>query len=213
MPNPQNPPADLQSFIRARLRQPGYANGVAFPIVDLARELGLSQTPVREALAHLAGEGLIEERRGQGYFAPTLDRDRLLELYDLQRLYVTTAIETLPTLAPRKTVNSLARRLAFLAREPSLEDRGAPVDVLCSDIVALPGNGALILAHQRITAQIAPARRVEVEAFGNPHALLKSLAQQVDRRDMVGASEAAAGLMAWSVERLADVVRRLRIAA
>lgn len=215
MPNAQNPPADLQAFIRDRLRQPGYANGGAFPIVDLARELGLSQTPVREALAHLAGEGLIEERRGLGYFAPTLDRDRLLELHDLQRLYVSTAISALPSLPPAKAAGSLARRLAAMPREatPGTDDSCSPADVLCTDIVALAGNGALAIAHRRVTAQIAPARRAEVEAFGSPHALLKSLAQHVDRRDRDAAAERVSALVAWSVERLADVVRRLRIAA
>lgn len=37
----------------------------------LAEELRLSPTPVREALARLAGEGVIEHRPGRGYFAPS----------------------------------------------------------------------------------------------------------------------------------------------
>src|SRR5438067_1436259 len=34
--------------------------------VEIARELGISRTPVREAIAHLEAEGLIEQQPGIG---------------------------------------------------------------------------------------------------------------------------------------------------
>ncbi|WP_392354013.1 GntR family transcriptional regulator [Brevundimonas sp. LF-1] len=48
-------------------------------VTTLARELGLSPTPVREALARLAGEGVIEHWPGRGYFAPRLAASDIVE--------------------------------------------------------------------------------------------------------------------------------------
>ena len=54
--------------IRERARAGGYAPGQSIVIVEEARRLDLSTTPVREALAWLCGEGLIE--RGRAGFLP-----------------------------------------------------------------------------------------------------------------------------------------------
>jgi len=50
-----------------------FVPGEPIVVTELAAEVGLSATPVREALACLAGQGLIERRRGRGYFYPALD--------------------------------------------------------------------------------------------------------------------------------------------
>ena len=56
------------SALRERLQNGTLAPGARATAVDLADQLGLSTTPVREALSRLTGEGLLEDRRGQGYF-------------------------------------------------------------------------------------------------------------------------------------------------
>lgn len=50
----------------------------------LADELGISFTPVREAINQLASEGLVEYVRGGGAFVRQFDRRSLVELYDLR---------------------------------------------------------------------------------------------------------------------------------
>ncbi|QYC11450.1 GntR family transcriptional regulator [Brevundimonas nasdae] len=57
--------------------------GQPLATTDIAAALGLSPTPVREALARLAGEGVIEHRRGRGYYAPSLTRTDISNLYQL----------------------------------------------------------------------------------------------------------------------------------
>ena len=67
MPDAQAEPFHVAlATLRERLRTGAYRPGVRITAVDLADELRLSNTPVREALARLAGEGLVEDRRGQG---------------------------------------------------------------------------------------------------------------------------------------------------
>ena len=48
----------------------------------LAKELGVSRSPVREALLQLSGEGLIEQRPRQGAFVHVPDRKELSELFE-----------------------------------------------------------------------------------------------------------------------------------
>lgn len=51
----------------------------------LAREIGVSLTPVREALNRMVSEGLLEYRAGLGTFVPIPNIRDLQELYDLRK--------------------------------------------------------------------------------------------------------------------------------
>ena len=53
---------------------------------ELARELGISRTPVREALLMLQAEGLIETTPNRGAIVRTHDADDLIDLYQLRAL-------------------------------------------------------------------------------------------------------------------------------
>ncbi|WP_404713351.1 GntR family transcriptional regulator [Sphingomonas sp. MMS24-J13] len=56
-------------------------------IDSLARELGVSQTPIREALSMLEAIGLVTKRHYAGYCsAPQLNRRQLDELYEMRLL-------------------------------------------------------------------------------------------------------------------------------
>lgn len=56
----------------------------------LAREIGLSRTPVRHAIRQLQSEGAVEHIPGLGARVPQLGRDDLIELWELR-----TVLETL----------------------------------------------------------------------------------------------------------------------
>ena len=54
--------------------------------VDLAGRLGISRTPIREALVRLQQEGLIELLAGGGVQVAALDLDAAVELYDVREV-------------------------------------------------------------------------------------------------------------------------------
>ena len=58
--------------LREELRAGVHSAGSRLTANDIAERLSLSQTPVREALSRLAGEGLLLDRRGQGLFVQSL---------------------------------------------------------------------------------------------------------------------------------------------
>jgi DNA-binding GntR family transcriptional regulator len=54
---------------------------------SLARELGVSQTPIREALSMLEANGLVSKRHFAGYMtSPRMDRAQLDELFEFRLL-------------------------------------------------------------------------------------------------------------------------------
>jgi len=65
---------------------------------DLAARLGVSRTPVREALARLASEGLIEAN-GRSFTVPALTSEDIDDIFDLRVLLETEAIRQAATRA------------------------------------------------------------------------------------------------------------------
>ena len=70
--------------LREELRTGRHAAGTRLTANEIAERLRLSQTPVREALSRLTGEGLLLDRRGQGFFVPSLTERDLVVLFQLQ---------------------------------------------------------------------------------------------------------------------------------
>lgn len=61
------------------------APGVALAEVEQSARLGVSRTPLREALAQLRKDGLIEQQRGRGLTVTQISLDDIVELYELRQ--------------------------------------------------------------------------------------------------------------------------------
>lgn len=66
----------------------------------LAEELGISRTPLREALVRLEEEGLVESNRGKGFTISPLRHEEATQLYELIGRFERTALEWSPVLEP-----------------------------------------------------------------------------------------------------------------
>lgn len=71
--------------LRDQLRSGQFSGGRALPEASLAAQLGVSRTPVREALLRLACEGLLEPA-GRSFVRPVLSHDDINEIYELRLL-------------------------------------------------------------------------------------------------------------------------------
>lgn len=91
----RDPFGEAVTAVRDRVRTGRLPPGEPLVVEDLARDLGLSATPVREALAHLSGRGVIEGRRaaGRGYAAWPIAGDVLADLYRFQGVLASFALE------------------------------------------------------------------------------------------------------------------------
>ena len=91
---------------------------------SLAGQLGISRTPVREAVARLAQEGLVEVVPRKGVFIVRKTRDEILETIVVWAALESMAARRAAQLAPNRAVDALAR----LAAEYETGDARARVD-------------------------------------------------------------------------------------
>src|SRR5271169_1260355 len=70
--------------IRKRLLSGDLAPGASLSPALLAKEIGISHTPVREAISQLESEGLVERLPRLGARVRLIDRRELEELFELR---------------------------------------------------------------------------------------------------------------------------------
>jgi DNA-binding GntR family transcriptional regulator len=81
----------VYELLRDYLRSGQVRWGESLREATLAARLGVSRTPVREALARLASEGLVEAH-GRSFTVPSLTEDDLEDIYQLRVLLETEAV-------------------------------------------------------------------------------------------------------------------------
>jgi DNA-binding GntR family transcriptional regulator len=77
--------------IRGRLLAGEFTPGTRLDFQQLAKELGVSTTPVREAISQLASEGMVRLVPRLGAIVPELDREEIEELYGVREAMETHA--------------------------------------------------------------------------------------------------------------------------
>lgn len=78
-------------FIRNGLIEGRWSNGEIYSTVKIARNIGMSLAPVREAIVQLETEGLIEKVEKLGVRLKRLNREELLDLFDVREAMETQA--------------------------------------------------------------------------------------------------------------------------
>ncbi|GAB1575729.1 GntR family transcriptional regulator [Bordetella petrii] len=81
----------VYQYIRAAIRRGEWEPGTRLREIELAELLGLSRTPVREALSRLESEGLVTNDLGRGLIVTQLDHNMVNELYFMREVMEGTA--------------------------------------------------------------------------------------------------------------------------
>lgn len=121
----RDPFGDALASLRRAL-QTGLAPGQHLPVNDVAAALKLSTSPVREALSRLCGEGLIEDRRGHGYFTRSIPLEDIHGLLALEQAHVRLALSETDAAGPEdaddRTVEAwIASLMEACVSQPLLE--------------------------------------------------------------------------------------------
>ncbi|PKP74781.1 MAG: GntR family transcriptional regulator [Alphaproteobacteria bacterium HGW-Alphaproteobacteria-6] len=109
--------------LRDRICLLDYKPGTRLGEEELAREFGVSRTPLRRVLSRLEAEGLVESRHGVGTFVTTAELADLIQTYRL-RMELAPLIGRLDPIAPDRAVLERIRALiadcdpARLAADP-----------------------------------------------------------------------------------------------
>ncbi len=100
--------------LRDHLLSGGFVGGEPMQEEALAARFGVSRTPVREALARLASEGLLESS-GRSYLLPALSRQDIDDIYELRLLLEPEAIrQVTQRLSGRKQLKPIRDQLAAM---------------------------------------------------------------------------------------------------
>lgn len=80
----RNLPDQLVDLVRDRILSGAVSSGQAIRQDTLAAELGISKIPLREALARLEEEGLLQSHANRGFFVRSLSTAEAKEVYELR---------------------------------------------------------------------------------------------------------------------------------
>ncbi|MFD9894308.1 FadR/GntR family transcriptional regulator [Amycolatopsis sp. NPDC059027] len=159
----------VERLLREMLREKRWGAGGRLPNeVQLAAELGVGRSSVREAIRLLARDGWVDVRHGSGTFAAReipvdvgrmLRRAELLELHEVRRALEVEAARLAAKRIRREDVAGLAARLDN--RQAHLED--GPAAFVDADldfhrgVVELSGNAVLLGLFDSVRLQLREA--------------------------------------------------------
>lgn len=132
--------------------------------VHLAERLGVSRTPVREALKLLVQQGYLEELPSRGYALPRRSLDDLREFFELREILEAAATRYAAMRATPQELQTLERLCDAYAVEPQLARWNRLGGEFHDLIIAASHNGRLRSALEALNAQIQMSRRPVVQA-------------------------------------------------
>jgi DNA-binding GntR family transcriptional regulator len=193
------PRANLAEMAYSTLKQQMHdfvlAPGDRFSEAELAARLGMSRTPLREALFRLRNEGLVEVESKSGWFVRPIDFERIDQLYDLRVVIETTCVSRLcaqPTLPPELDALKAVWLVPAAERLSDMRTVGALDEAFHATLVRAAGNSEMARVHADLTERIRIVRRLDftredrVEATYQEHAkILRSVMQRKSSEALV----------------------------
>ena len=159
----------VYEFIKRRIIDLTYPPGRKINSAALRQELGISQTPIKDALSRLAGEQLVEisSRRGT-YVKDVTDRD-IQEIAEIRIILETGAVEMAAGRITKEKITQLEALYENTLNEPGEFDYRSFMERDSSfhmAIVGLTDNQRLLQTYKRLNshAQVVRSR------FGGPGA-------------------------------------------
>lgn len=150
--------------IKALLLAHTLAPGQLLQIGTLAEELGVSTTPVREALTRLAAERLIVFAPKRGFFAKTASEDELRGLYTLNQTLLDSATrEWHAGVLTEEDIKAPSKIFASVPLSDKPEQMTRTVDDLFVRIATRSGIGELADIIRNFNDRLHHARMIESE--------------------------------------------------
>lgn len=155
----------VYAAVKARVIACEFPQGQRIMLEPVARSLGVSTTPVREAMNRLAAEELVIKAPCKGFVALRLTRQRLSGHYDITRLLLTHTLERLDT-QTRRTLpvfEPIATALHRLNRRHLTDDRvlAACTGEMFLAIAKLGTNADIVCAIRRANDRLHYPRTLE----------------------------------------------------
>jgi Transcriptional regulators len=153
------------NYIRDAIFSFEFKPGQAIVEQDLSEKLGISRTPLREALKQLELEGLVHQVPSYGTFVANITIQDVEELCQLRQLLETTALKTAIIEATDAELNAFEKKLCGLDDSKINESSGKEAYYgsdrdLHSLIMRYSQNSRMIAIHNNIEMQLERLRRI-----------------------------------------------------
>jgi DNA-binding GntR family transcriptional regulator len=169
-------PATLLPTARMNLAEQVYATlkaeindfqlvaGDRFSEVELGNRLGVSRTPVREALFRLRNEGFLDVEPKLGWFVRPIDFDRLEHLYDLRIVLELASVQRLCARTEEPPELEALKEIWLVPVADRLTDArqvGANDEAFHATLVRAAGNPEMARVHWDVTERIRIIRHLD----------------------------------------------------
>ncbi len=135
---------------------------------ELAKRLGVSRTPLREALNRLNTEGFLRFAPGRGFFCRELDAHEIFDLYELRKSIEVASVRLALKRAKDEDIDAL---LAFLdATGPDPGERSS-VELVALDetfherLMAMSDNAEMLRVLRNVNARIRFVRWIDMNGI------------------------------------------------
>ncbi len=216
-------PEPLIDSVYARLRDLILSNvlraGQKLVDRDLAEQLGVSRTPVREALGRLAMMGLVEARSRRGYYVKQYTAEEMADLYEFRQILEVNAARLAAENADESQIGEFKRLLVEsekLAAKPSNHAKTVEIDLEIHDLIArASGNESLHRAIRNLMDKVVcfiwvdwvDASAADAALIAEAHREHKCLIERIIDRDADGAAKYLAAHIQNSRDGLASKLR------
>jgi DNA-binding GntR family transcriptional regulator len=133
---------------------------------ELGRELGVSRTPLREALNRLESEGFLLFVMNKGFFRKPISVDEVVDLYQVRVALERRAVFLATTRASDEEIASVGKYWGSImqcAPQMNVEEMLSADEEFHRQLVALSHNRELSMFLEQVTRRIHIARHIDVE--------------------------------------------------
>lgn len=175
---------------------------------ELARSLGVSRAPLREALPRLEAEGIVVLHPRRGYAVVSLDHDEIREIFELRALIEERAVEAATRL---RTDDDVATVLAVLEEMAPVEPSSPEELAHWYDLNFKFHDALVVPSGRRHFRRMITSLRTAVESYIRVEIVLtgdvlqaKDEHEQIARAFAAGDAAKAASLTRMHIEHTAD---------
>ncbi len=189
--------------LRDRIIGGSFKPGARLVETEIARQLGTSRAPVREALATLKAEGLTRDEPGRGTYVTVLGRRDVEEIYELRAAIESAAARLVIEQDDQGSLDALDRALAAMGAAADLGDRMAFIEAdlaLHGVLCRAAGNERLFRTWEKQTGLMRALIRPETERLGSSFEPILEEHTNLVREIRSGSIERASSA-AWSLFR------------
>lgn len=139
---------------------------------EVARQLGVSRTPLREALNRLNTEGFLRFEPGRGFFCRELDAQEIFDLYELRKSIEVAAVRLAIQRAKDADIDALIAFLDETSPDPGRRPTDELVDldeIFHERLMAMCDNAEMLRVLRNVNARIRFVRWIDMDRINRTH--------------------------------------------